>query len=387
MPTVLEVGPETVRLLRGRSGNRPGDATVAAALGGIDDAVALIDERPVDVRNLWRVLIASTLGESRGPVVVLHPSWWPGARLDRVVEAVVATGRRVAVMSRSELIISDRPAATVIEIAAELVAVCGGSSVRVLDCGDSETVADVAAELAGTPEVLLDIGVAGDAQSAEEIRHALWRRGVVTGEVDVAAVAASAFTARWRPLRTVKAFVVASAVLLALAGGVVVAGRIAAGRAKDIAPAADAQAGSLVEGRIAVAIPSGWIVERVTGGPGSRRVQVRSPADADLALHITQSYAPETTLAQAAEVLGRALADQAPGVFLDFSPADQVAGRPAVTYREVRVGRVIGWSVVLAGSTRISIGCQSAPGREDGIRADCERAVRSAHEVGTAAPG
>jgi type VII secretion-associated protein (TIGR03931 family) len=114
---------------------------------------------------------------------------------------------------------------------------------------------------------------------------------------------------------------------------------------------------------------------------------VRSPADADLALHITQSYAPETTLVQAAEVLGRALTDQAPGVFLDFSPADQVAGRPAVTYREVRVGRVIHWSVVLAGSTWIGIGCQSRPGREEGIRGACERAVGSAREAGTAAPG
>ncbi|MFN0143205.1 MAG: type VII secretion-associated protein [Mycobacterium sp.] len=387
MPTVLEVGPATVRILRGRSGNRPEAATVAAALGGIDDPIALLDDRPVEVWDLWRVLIASTLGECRGPVVVLHPSWWSVPRLDRVVEAVAATGRRVVAMSRSELIIGDRPAGAVIEITAELVAVCSGSSVRVLNRGDSETVVDIAAELAGTDEVLIDAGVAGGAQSAEEIRQALWRRGVVARGVDVAAVAASAFTARRRPLRPAKALVAGSAALLALAGGVVMAGRIAAGRANDIAPAADAQAESLVEGRIAVAIPSRWIVERVTGGPGSRRVQVHSPADADLALHITQSYAPETTLAQAAEVLGRAVADQAPGVFVDFSPAGDVAGRPAVTYREVRVGRVIHWSVVLAGSTRISIGCQSAPGREDGIRGACERAVRSAREVGTAAPG
>jgi len=382
MPTVLEIGPATVRTLGGRSGNRPDAATVAAALDGIDDPIALLDARPVEVWNLWRVLIASILGECRGPVVVLHPSWWSAARLDRVVEAVAATGGRVVTMSRSELIISDRPAGAVIELAAELVAVCSGSSVRVLDRSDGESVADVAAELAGTDEVLLDAGVADWAQSAEEIRQALWQRGVVARDVDIAAVAASAFPTRRRPPRPVKAFVAASAALLALAGGVTVAGQT-----NDSAPAPDAQAESLVEGRITVAIPSRWIVERVTGGPGSRRVQVHSPADADLALHITQSYAPETTLVQAAEVLGRALADQEPGVFLDFSPAGSVAGRPAVTYREVRTGRVIHWSVVLAGSTWIGIGCQSAPGREEGIRGACERAVGSAREVGTAAPG
>jgi type VII secretion-associated protein (TIGR03931 family) len=150
---------------------------------------------------------------------------------------------------------------------------------------------------------------------------------------------------------------------------------------------AAADSTSLVEGRIAVAIPPHWLVQRITAGPGSRRVQVSSGADADTALHITQSYAPETTLAEAAEVLGRAVADQPPGVFVDFRSADDVAGRPAVTYREVRAGRVIRWSVVLDRSTRISIGCQSAPGHEDNVRAVCDQAVRSAHEVGTASRG
>jgi type VII secretion-associated protein (TIGR03931 family) len=61
-----------------------------------------------------------------------------------------------------------------------------------------------------------------------------------------------------------------------------------------------------------------------------------------------------------------------------------VAGRPAVTYREIRPGRVIRWSVVQAGSVRVCIGCQSAPGRDEAVRAACEQAVRSARElVGT----
>jgi type VII secretion-associated protein (TIGR03931 family) len=162
--------------------------------------------------------------------------------------------------------------------------------------------------------------------------------------------------------------------VLGIAGGMV-------RRPPVVSPAADsAQTAILVEGRIAVAVPRHWIVERITGGPGSRRLQVSSAADADLALHITQAYAPETTLAQTAAVLRRGIAEQAPGVFVDVNPADYVAGRPAVTYREIRAGRVIRWVVVVAGPTRISIGCQSAPDRQDAIRKPCEQAVRSAEE-------
>ncbi|MGV0991650.1 MAG: type VII secretion-associated protein [Mycobacterium sp.] len=145
---------------------------------------------------------------------------------------------------------------------------------------------------------------------------------------------------------------------------------------------------TVVEGRIAVVIPDGWAVERLTRGPGSRRVRVSSPVDPDQALHITQSYAPGTTLADAGAVLGRAVATQPPGVFVDFRPDAVVAGRPAVTYREQRTGRAIRWVVLLDGSTRISIGCQSAAGAEIGIGAVCEQAIRSAHElVGTTAGG
>lgn len=139
----------------------------------------------------------------------------------------------------------------------------------------------------------------------------------------------------------------------------------------------------IVEGRIAVTVPATWTLSRVTGGPGSRRLQVTSPVDPDLALHITSSYAPEATLADAAEVMGRAIAAQPAGLFVGLRADGQVAGRPAVTYREIRPGRVIDWAVVLAGVTRISVGCQSPPGREDAVRAACSAAVRSAHESGT----
>jgi type VII secretion-associated protein (TIGR03931 family) len=167
-------------------------------------------------------------------------------------------------------------------------------------------------------------------------------------------------------------------VLLA-AGAVVVAAAVAlTGR---VLPAPKGATGvAVAEGRMVVRIPAHWTVERVTGGPGSRRLQVSAPQDPAIALHLTSSYAPEATLEQAADVLSRAIVGEIPGVFVDMRVAVEVAGRPAVTYREVRPGRVIAWSVVLAGATRISIGCQSPPGREADVRAACEEAVRSARD-------
>ncbi|MCB1288662.1 MAG: type VII secretion-associated protein, partial [Mycobacterium sp.] len=104
-----------------------------------------------------------------------------------------------------------------------------------------------------------------------------------------------------------------------------------------------------------------------------------------VALHITQSYAPEATPEQTAEVLARAIAREPAGVFTDLRPDGRVAGRPAVTYTEARPGRIIRWAVLSSGPTRISIGCQSPPGREDSITAVCDDAVRSARDVGTEA--
>lgn len=379
----MEVGPSGVRVLNGGSGCRPDDAMMSAALDGIDDVIALFDDRPVAVTDVWRVVMASILSGRRDPVVVVHPSWWSWARVQRVVDAAAATGRRVNAQSRSELISRDHP---VIEIAGEFVAVCHGPAVWVRCRDDLVAVEEITAEFPGNDEVLLDVaaGVPGSASTAAAIREILARRGLAARDVCLAERAAAALAP---PRRRVRAALTVSAVLVVLTGLVVVAWRTPGRMPVPAQPVAAADVTSLVEGRIAVAIPPHWLVQRITAGPGSRRVQVSSPADADTALHITQSYAPETTLAQAAEVLGRAVADQPPGVFVDFRSADDVAGRPAVTYREVRAGRVIRWSVVLDRSTRISIGCQSARGHEDDVRAACDQAVRSAYEVGTASRG
>jgi type VII secretion-associated protein (TIGR03931 family) len=379
VPSVLEVGPATVRALRGGSGEQPDALLVSIAVDGIDDPVVLFDDRPVAAAELWRSLISTTLGTHRDSVVVVHPSWWPRARVERVINATTAaTEGSVVALSRSELVRRGHPeTGPVIEIAGELVAVCSGSTMRVLDRAELGPVVDTVVALAESDVVLLDAppGVPGSVHIAAMIRKALSRKGFMVCDADGADFAADAIPHR-RTGSAARPLIAVTAVMLVL--GIAV-GMVR--RPPVVSPAADiAQTAILVEGRIAVAVPRHWIVERITGGPGSRRLQVSSAADADLALHITQAYAPETTLAETAAVLRRGIAEQAPGVFVDVNPADYVAGRPAVTYREIHPGRVIRWVVVLAGPTRISIGCQSAPDRQDAIRKPCEQAVQSAEE-------
>ncbi|MEG7364386.1 type VII secretion-associated protein, partial [Pseudomonas citronellolis] len=91
---------------------------------------------------------------------------------------------------------------------------------------------------------------------------------------------------------------------------------------------------------------------------------------------------PGETEADAAGALRRAIDAEPAGVFVDFNPAGAGAGRPAVTYREVRATHDVRWTGLLDGSLRISIGCQSRPAARDAVRDACEQAVRTAHAVG-----
>ena len=173
----------------------------------------------------------------------------------------------------------------------------------------------------------------------------------------------------------------------ALGLAVLLAGTALVGRSTPPAesgPPGDTTA--VVEGRVEVRVPQSWAVVRVTSGPGSHRLQAGPPADPDIAVHITQAYAPESTLAQAAAVLSKAIAGQPAGVFADLRADGQAAGRPAVTYREVRPGRVVDWSVLQVGATRIGIGCQSPPDRPAAVRDACRAALASVRESGTDSP-
>ena len=77
---------------------------------------------------------------------------------------------------------------------------------------------------------------------------------------------------------------------------------------------------------------------------------------------MTQSRVALAGLDATAEFLKGAI-DAAPaGVFVDFNPAGRNAGRPVVTYREVRSGHDVRWTVWVDKAVRISIGCQSRHG-------------------------
>jgi type VII secretion-associated protein (TIGR03931 family) len=170
----------------------------------------------------------------------------------------------------------------------------------------------------------------------------------------------------------------AAAVVLAAAVPVVVGGGH-----HGVAPAPSAPTTFLVEGRVALTVPANWTAQRMLAGPGSARVQVTSPTDPEAALHVTQSPVPaDETLSTTAERLRRAIGSEQDGVFVDFDPSGVSAGRPAVTYREVRANHQVRWTVVIDGPVRISIGCQSRSGSEDAVRDVCEQAVRSAHAIG-----
>ena len=146
-------------------------------------------------------------------------------------------------------------------------------------------------------------------------------------------------------------------------------------------PAADVPVTLLVEGRVAVKVPALWVVRRITSGPGSARVEVTASDDTTAVL-ITQSQIRKgESLAATAATLRRALDDQQAGVFSEFNPDDRRADRPAATYRELRDGRQIDWTVFVDDTVRIAIGCQGSPDSQQAVRDVCEEAIRSAHAV------
>jgi type VII secretion-associated protein (TIGR03931 family) len=96
---------------------------------------------------------------------------------------------------------------------------------------------------------------------------------------------------------------------------------------------------------------------------------------------VTQSRVALESLSATADSLKQAIDAEPTGVFVDFNPIGNVAGRPAVTYREVRSAHDIRWTVLVDKAIRISIGCQSRHGHEDAMRQVCELAVRSARAL------
>ena len=367
MTTVCEVGPGTIRLLE------PGTACAAAGpkealLAAGAEPVALLDDAPVATAELWRTVLTPLLAGARD-VLLVHPSWWAPERVDLVVRAA-GGAPAVRPVSRRELL---QPGSAFVEIGPEFVVVGDhrGSTGAETRCAEPAVVVSRVADRLTEGPVRIDApaGVAG----ADALGALLARRLRVDGrrvrlstdrQLRAAALAVPGpAPPRRRSVRPVVRILAAAAALCVIAG-LATAGRENAGATTD-----------LVEGRIAVRVPADWHVRRVTDGPGSARVEVVAPDDPDAVLHITQSRVADTDLAATAAALRAALAGQPPGVFVDFTAEDRRAGRPAVTYREVRPGREIDWTVLRDGGVRIAIGCQNAP-------AACAAAIESAREIG-----
>lgn len=377
---VIEVGPVTVR------GPGPVAADLAVvAVAGIDDEIALIEDEPVAVSDLW-VEVLGAAGAGAGALTLVCPTWWTADRCDRVRDA--AKGSEVVVMQRVQALSASLTAGSsvVVEIADEVVVVSGVHAGGVVlarhgeDYPDADAVVRAVLAVAGrSAEVVVDAPaeVPGAVTLGNAVVAALRRRDVVATVADArnwrnTLVAPDTPTAEQlcRRSRTGRFAMCAAAALAAVLGGIAFAAH---------GPPTDQPSMTvLVEGRVGVQIPAGWTVRRITEGPGSARVEVVSSSDPALIIHLTQSGVGDGTVA---DTLQTALQEQPAGVFVDFDRSAVVAARQVVSYREIRTGREIRWAVFVDGAVRIAVGCQSAPGHGDDVRWACEAATRSAHAV------
>lgn len=399
--TVLEAGPAAIRQLSGGETTFVERELATAALNGIDDPVTLVDDRPVCVDELWRTVLRSTGCQDR--LILVHPSWWSTIRVERVTAAARTVVDQVVPRPRSWLLAQATPAgapqpAVLVEIAEAIVVVTGAAVAAEPRRGEPQAVAEAVIGAIGTMSsgsdaaVLIDApgGIGGAralaAMIADRLRIGGGRTVVCIDDARLRRLATAAVSDDDEfegvlgdsPRRRHRALLLL-ALLIAAAIWAISANPFT--RPGTPAPVAMATT-FLVEGHVAVEVPAQWGTQRVVAGPGSARVQVTSPSDRQVALHITQSAVADQTLAGAAEALKRAIDAEPPGVFVDFNPSDSSAGRPAVTYREVRAGHDIRWSIVLDGALRIGIGCQSRSGDDQAVHDACELAVRSARAVG-----
>ncbi len=387
---LIEIGPGTVR--------GPNDAPaewVSAGLECIDDEIALIDDHPVSVAEVWREVLRSILRSPAGTVVLVCPTWWASSRIDLVCDAARTMATEVVVLQRTRALCAGLPdrAPTVAEITGEFVVVTrprAGIVVVPRPCGAEA----VARRVDGATAVLVDAPAGVDGASAlgaaiadrlradsvaVSIADDEWvRRGAATLVLPLSDTPADSEKRPRIQLNRRGVAVLAGTVLsvAALCGGLAMRHDTSDPVAEDMPMTL------LVEGRVGVKVPAQWSVQRITSGPGSARVQVVSSLHSDIAVHVTQSSIPShQTQEMAAESLRRALNEQPLGVFVDFNPADRRVDRPAVTYREVRAGHHIVWAVLVDDALRIAIGCQSGPGREELVRDACDQAIQSAHAV------
>ena len=389
---LIEIGPAAIRRLC------CGGATVAdvelerTAFEQIDDAVALVDLQPVTVGSLWRTVFEAVSCSTAERVTVVHPSWWSSRRVDVVSAAVQASVGDAEVRPRSWLLTRATPFIgdpLIAEITDDFVVVTGREMAAEARRGEVEVVAEAVAVsivtmASGAGETVV-IDAPATVQGARTLATAIARKLSNTGGVTAVLVddirlrlLAGELKSGDENTRQPKRLGAPVKSLRALTSMVVVAGVFIGTSTLDRRATDHVPTTLLVEGHVALEVPAQWSRQRIVAGPGSARVQVTSPGDPEVALHVTQSRVALTSLEATAEFLKSAI-DAAPvGVFVDFNPAGRRAGHPVVTYREVRAGHDIRWAVWVDKAVRISIGCQSRSGHDDAVSQECELAVRSA---------
>ena len=403
---ILEVGPSAVRRLC------CGGATVAdseaekAAFEHIDDPVTLIDLRPVSVESLWRSVLAAADCGTTEDVIVVHPSWWAPERIDVVGAAAQVLVGPVVLRSRSWLLghasqAKSELATLVVEIADDLVAVTGGAVVAQTRHRDQQAVVDavvrsILAMMSDTMDlVVIDAPrtVPGARSLSALIARELRNSGGTVAALELDDIGLRNLAGEIVPLESRAGAACRDAVsgdvrrgfwrlalvlaVISVVVGVGTAIRHAPPRNRDDSIPTT----YVVEGRVGLKVPAQWPVRRVVTGPGSARLQIISPSDPEVALHVTQSRVALSSLDATAEFLKSAIDAEPAGVFVDFNPTGHIADRPAVTYREIRSGHDIRWTVWVDKAVRISVGCQSRPGHDEAVDQECEVAVRSARTL------
>ncbi len=403
---VVEVGPNAIRQLCCGADVIARDEMVRAAFDNIDDPVTLVDLSPVTVDSLWRAVLGSVDCGSPERAIVVHPSWWASTRVEVVRAAAQVLAGEVVMRPRSWLLnqaspIGSRHATVVVEIADQFVVVTGAAVVAetrrqepqcvveavvrsVLEMTSDTTgavVIDAPSTVIGASalapmiaEGLRTSGGIGAAQ-VDDVRLKRIAAEIILGEDSTCASHYTEATGRDHRRRWRLALVVLLVVTVLGAFGALASAR------RGTPAGGGFPTTFLVEGRLALEVPARWPTQRVVAGPGSARVQVTSPSDPEMALHVTQSRVAIEALSATAEFLKQAIDAEPTGVFVDFNPAGNSAGRPAVTYREVRPDHDISWTVLVDKAVRISIGCQSRHGYEAAMRQVCELAVRSARAL------
>jgi type VII secretion-associated protein (TIGR03931 family) len=393
---VVEVGPGAIRQLCCEGDAIVDNEVADAALESIDDELALVDLQPVAVETVWKTVLASVGCAAGDTLIAVHPSWWAPARVDVVRATSRVVGGEVVLRPRTWLLTQGFPHATVVvEIAQDFVVITAAvvvaetrrRDVRCVADAVASSVLEAAADSAETVVIDAPSTVSGASALAATIAETLRDSRMTVTQVDDDRLRELAGALIPRESSTVESNCTDGAIhrrhwRLALVIPVVGAAlAFSALRHHDTPADAGVHTAFLVEGHVALEVPAQWPTQRIVSGPGSARVQVTSPADPEVALHVTQSRVALATLAATAEFLKQAIDTQPAGIFVDFNPTGGTAGRPAVTYREVRPDRDIRWSVLVDKDVRIGIGCQSRRGHDQAVRQACELAVRSARAV------